>query len=467
MSLAKRMLLGAFVVVSVLVAAVITLAGGRLRERLAAEQRDELLHEARVVGLAWTPSVHTDSLADRAGEALLRRVTLVRGDGVVIGDSQFDSAGMRRLENHATRPEIAAARDSGVGVSSRRSTSAGDEEMYAAVRHALGFVRVSIGTARFNQIVADAQRDVVTAALVGVVAALFLAWLFSRSVTRPVEELRDVARSIADGNLRARPQLAAPAEVGELAGAVHDMAEQLERRVAAMREDEAQIRRLERMRRDFVANVSHELKTPLTVVSGFAETLLDEELPAPDRRRFVETIRANAERMRRIVDDLLDLSRIESGGWVPQPAPVVLEPLVEELLAGLAPDAARKGLDLRIALGVPTVLADPTAVRQVIGNLVENAVRYTSEGSVTVLSERGEGGTWIRVRDTGQGIPEKHLTRVFERFYRVDKSRARAEGGTGLGLAIVKHLAEAHGGHAVAESEPGSGATVSVFFPQP
>jgi signal transduction histidine kinase len=391
----------------------------------------------------------------------------VRADGVVIGDSQFDSLGMRRLENHASRPEIAAARASGAGVSSRHSASAGDEEMYAAVRHALGFVRVSIGTARFNQIVADAQRDVVTAALVGVVAALFLAWLFSRSVTRPVEELRDVARSIADGNLQARPHLAAPAEVGELARAVHDMAEQLERRVAAIREDEAQIRRLERMRRDFVANVSHELKTPLTVVSGFAETLLDEELPPGDRRRFVETIRTNAERMRRIVDDLLDLSRIESGGWMPQPAVVALAPLVEEVFAGLAPEAARKGLELRAGLAVPAVVADPTAMRQVIGNLVENAVRYTSEGSVTVLSESGDGGTWIRVRDTGQGIPEKHLTRVFERFYRVDKSRARAEGGTGLGLAIVKHLAEAHGGHASAESAPGAGTTVSVFLPQP
>ncbi len=455
------------VVVSVLVLAVITLAGGRLRGRLAEEKELELLREARAVALAWTPGSDADSLADAAGGVLSRRVTLVRADGVVVGDSKFDDAALRALENHGQRPEVAQARAEGSGVSSRFSASAGDEEMYAAVRATQGIVRVSIGSLSFDRIVADAQRDVAVASLVGMTAALFLAGLFSRSVTRPVVELRDVARSIADGNLTARPHLSGPGEVGELARAVNTMAEELDRRVAGMREDAAQIQHLERMRRDFVANVSHELKTPLTVVNGFAETLLDEDLPATDRRRFVETIRTNAERMRRIVDDLLDLSRIESGGWMPNPEPVELEPLVREVFAGLATEAARRGIALEARVGdVPILDADPTALRQVVGNLVENAVRYTSSGSVTVLAERTGDGVWLRVRDTGQGIPEKHLGRVFERFYRVDKARSRGEGGTGLGLAIVKHLVDAHGGRAFAESTLGVGTTVSAFFPQ-
>jgi two-component system, OmpR family, phosphate regulon sensor histidine kinase PhoR len=228
------------------------------------------------------------------------------------------------------------------------------------------------------------------------------------------------------------------------------------------------IRRLEVVRRDFAANVSHELKTPLTVVNGFAETLLhDEELSAEQRRHFAETIVANATRMQRIVDDLLDLSRIESGGWMPAPTAVDAAGLVRDVFTTVQRDAAAKGLSLVAEIDPGRrVHADPTALRQVLCNLVENAVRYTATGTVAVKAEEGRGGMWIRVRDTGVGIAAEHLSRIFERFYRVDPSRSRSEGGTGLGLAIVKHLVEAHGGRVQAESQPGRGTTVSVFFPR-
>jgi two-component system phosphate regulon sensor histidine kinase PhoR len=227
------------------------------------------------------------------------------------------------------------------------------------------------------------------------------------------------------------------------------------------------IRRLEVVRRDFAANVSHELKTPLTVVSGFAETLLhDENLPPEQRRHFAETIVANATRMQRIVDDLLDLSRIESGGWSPDPTWVDGEGLVRDVFTTVEANARSKGLRLVPAVDPgKRVYADPTALRQVLCNLVENAVRYTQSGTVTVRAEHGRGGTWIHVSDTGVGIAAEHLSRIFERFYRVDPSRSRSEGGTGLGLAIVKHLVEAHGGRVRAESRPGVGTTVSAFLP--
>jgi signal transduction histidine kinase len=227
------------------------------------------------------------------------------------------------------------------------------------------------------------------------------------------------------------------------------------------------IRRLEVVRRDFAANVSHELKTPLTVVNGFAETLLhDEDLSPEQRRRFAETIVASATRMQRIVDDLLDLSRIESGGWVPEPTSVDLPGLVRDVFTTVERPAREKGIGL-VADVEPgrRVHADPTALRQILCNLVENSVRYTTSGAVTVSAEEGRGGTWIHVRDTGAGIAAEHLSRIFERFYRVDPSRSRNEGGTGLGLAIVKHLVEAHGGRVAAESAPGRGTTVSTFFP--
>jgi signal transduction histidine kinase len=226
-------------------------------------------------------------------------------------------------------------------------------------------------------------------------------------------------------------------------------------------------RRLETIRRDFVANVSHELKTPLTVIGGFAETLLEPELSPAQRNQFVGTIQANVVRMQRIVDDLLDLARYESGGWTPNPVAVDVKAAAADAFALVQPEAQRKQLELRaeITPGAEHAMADATALRQILQNLVENAVRYTPAGNVTVFARREEGGVTVGVRDTGIGIPREHLPRIFERFYRVDAGRSREVGGTGLGLAIVKHLAEAHGGSVRATSSLGIGTEVAVFFP--
>ena len=233
--------------------------------------------------------------------------------------------------------------------------------------------------------------------------------------------------------------------------------------------DVTPFRRLEAVRRDFVANVSHELRTPLTVISGFVETLQDEALPAALRRQFLGMAEQNVRRMQRIVDDLLDLSRIESGGWRPKPVTVEMAPAAADVLLPLQGAADAKGVALRtdIAPGGEWLHADPTAVRQVLSNLAENALRHTPAGEVVVFSAPEEGGTWIGVRDTGVGIGAEHLPRIFERFYRADPGRSREAGGTGLGLSIVRHLAEAHGGRVRAESVPGSGTTIACFLPKP
>ncbi len=226
-------------------------------------------------------------------------------------------------------------------------------------------------------------------------------------------------------------------------------------------------RRLEAVRRDFVANVSHELRTPLTVVSGFVETLTDDALPPDLRRQFLGMTAANVRRMQRIVDDLLDLSRIESGGWLPNASDLDVRALVTEIIAPLREQAEAKGvvLDAEIAEDTRTVYIDPTAARQILSNLTENALRHTSAGSVMLFAERTDEGVWLGVRDTGTGIPEEHLPRIFERFYRADPGRSREAGGTGLGLSIVRHLAEAHGGRVRAESTAGVGTTIAVLLP--
>lgn len=566
MRLTQRLLLGALIVVGFLAVLIITVVDRQLTARLREDAALFLEREAQLVGVLWrTHQSNPDSLTDAIGDALGRRVTLVNPEGVVTGDSEFDDDALRALQNHLTRPEIATAIASGVGSSRRPSPSTGDQELYVAVRvEPLGVARVSLPTASIDAVTTDARADILGASLLALAAALTIAFLFSRSVSRPVEELRDVAQALADGDLARRPTLKAPGEVGELAVALKELAEQLSARLRALEEDETllvqlteslnegviavdaqrmvvrinetarrllgtraplpfpvddlprdvalrealqdafggeitegaelvisgrtlniearplsgggavlalfdltRVRRLEAVRRDFVANVSHELRTPLTIVGGFAETLVEEDVPADTRRGFAERILGNTRRMQRIVDDLLDLSRIESGGWVPNPQQIELRVVASDVFAAARDAADKKGLDLaaEIAPDATTVFADSTALRQVIGNLVDNAVRHTATGRVVLFSERHERGVIVGVRDTGVGIPAEHLPRIFERFYRVDPGRAREEGGTGLGLAIVKHLVEAHGGRVKAASEVGRGSSITALFP--
>ncbi len=565
MRLTQRLLLGALGVVGFLVVFIVAVEDRQLAARLHDEFSDNLAREARFVATQWTPQVDASELAHVAGDALGHRVTLIGPDGVVIGDTDFDRDKLGQLENHNARPEVVAARSGLVGSSLRPSPSRGDVELYVAVKASLGVARVSVPTRSLDLIVADARRDVASAGAFALIVTLGLAWLFSRAVSRPIVELRDVARALAAGDLSRRPVLSAPGEVGDLAVALHELAEQLSARLEALRSDETllvqlteslnegvlavdssrmivrinetgrrllgvrdplpfavdllpretalrdalasaftgetteevevviagrtlnvtarplsdggavlalfdltRVRRLEAVRRDFVANVSHELRTPLTIVGGFAETLVDDDPPADRRRQFAERILNNTRRMQRIVDDLLDLSRIESGGWVPNPEEVDLVAVAADTIAAARDAAAAKGLPLEVDISpsAMSVYADYTAIRQVLGNLVDNAVRHTATGAVVVFSrEREGGGITVGVRDTGSGIAAEHLPRIFERFYRVDPGRSRNEGGTGLGLSIVKHLVEAHGGKVRAESVVGVGTTIAANFP--
>ncbi len=279
--------------------------------------------------------------------------------------------------------------------------------------------------------------------------------------------LSRVARDVVQDALRGATTAGAEAEIGPrtvlLTG--HPLAQG---GAVIVLHDVTALKRLETMRRDFVANVSHELKTPLTVVRGYAETLRQDDPPADVRGPFLDTVLHNARRMQQLVDDLLDLSRIESGVWRPEPADVAVEPLVRAVWGEVATGARGQGRELTLDLpeGAQTVRADPEALRQILTNVLDNAVRHTPAGGrVAVRTHHEATGTRLDVADTGPGIPSEHLPRIFERFYRVDPARSRELGGTGLGLSIVKHLVEAHGGHVEARSALGAGTTITAVFP--
>ncbi|HZZ85328.1 MAG TPA: ATP-binding protein [Anaeromyxobacteraceae bacterium] len=222
--------------------------------------------------------------------------------------------------------------------------------------------------------------------------------------------------------------------------------------------DVTQSREAERARRDLVANASHELRTPVTAIHGAAETLLGGALEEPAQaRQFVEMIARHADRLARLTRDLLDLSRIESGQWAMNVAPLDAVPLAVNALELYAASAAERRLRLERSLPERLLVrADPRALEQVLVNLLDNAIKYTPPGGAVTLSGAAEDQTaLLSVADTGPGIERHHLPRLFERFYRADAGRARDQGGTGLGLAIVKHLAQAQGGSVGVESGAG------------
>jgi two-component system phosphate regulon sensor histidine kinase PhoR len=230
--------------------------------------------------------------------------------------------------------------------------------------------------------------------------------------------------------------------------------------------DVTPIKRLEDVRRDFVANVSHELKTPITSIKGYVETLLDGALDHPDdAQRFLRVVAAQADRLSAIIDDLLALSEIEKEA---EEAPIELrrgpiQPVLQSAIEASGPQAARQEVRFELACddGLEARINAPL-LEQAVVNLVDNACKYSPRGGtvrIEAARDEKENEIVIQVRDHGCGIERRHLPRIFERFYRVDKARSREQGGTGLGLAIVKHIALAHGGRATVESTPGQGST--------
>lgn len=233
--------------------------------------------------------------------------------------------------------------------------------------------------------------------------------------------------------------------------------------------DLTRIRELEGQRQEFVANVSHELRTPLSLIKSATETLMDGALADPVAlRKLLQIIDRHADRLTRLIDDLLLLSRLDSGRMALQPQPVALQAAIQESLDDLAPRAQLR--QVRLESDFPAGLVarvDPERLRQVLSNLIDNAINYGRVGGRVVISggALGNGQIEVGVRDDGPGIPPEAVLRIFERFYRVDKARSREQGGTGLGLAIVKHVVQAHGGEVRVESEPGQGA--AFFFTLP
>lgn len=392
------------------------------------------------------------------------RLTAIRRDGTVVADSQ---AGSEAMENHAGRPEIARALAGGVGRSVRDSPTLGVPFLYVAVPAPMGALRAAAPLSEIETRLSVIRARTACAIALAFVPALVLAAVLARRYAQRLGSMIDFSARLAQGDFEARLQEGGAQELRVLARQLNQTGEKLKGMLEELRRERSELQRLERIRRDFVVNVSHELRTPVASIQGYAETLLDGALEEPSHReRFLRIIQQNAERLGRLIDDLLALSRLELGTREFSFASYRLCGLLEESLDVIRPLAARKHVQLRLAPPGEDleVFCDPQAVQQVLSNLLDNAVKFSPEGGVVTLGARlGAGASYaeVYVEDQGPGIPPEDLPRLFERFYRVDKARSRELGGTGLGLAIVKHLVLAHGGEVRVESRLGRG---SVFY---
>jgi signal transduction histidine kinase len=285
----------------------------------------------------------------------------------------------------------------------------------------------------------------------GLISLLIARWL-ARGMTQPLRDMAAAVRRMEVGDYTARVHTHSRDEVGQLATAFNRMSAELEL--------------LERSRRDLVANVSHELKTPITAIRAHLENLAD-GIEQPDRDTL-QVMLGQTERLGRLVDQLLDLSKLESGEVPLELEPMALASMVDRVISEFS--VGRAVTDIDLLAEVPEDLmvnADRERIHQVVFNLVDNAVRFTPPGGeVTIAAEREAERVRVTVRDTGVGVAPEHLPRLFERFYRADPARSRDDGGgTGIGLAIARSIVEGHGGRITAESEPGRGTTLTFDLP--
>ena len=551
------------------------------------QTRNELTTLAHVIAEQISPTLNAepvaevDKLCKKLGQASNGRIriTVILLSGKVLGDSLENPAIM---EEHSDRPEIIDALAKGFGWSMRFSETIGKEMMYVAVPvqqegKVAAVVRTSIAITDIDLALKAIYAKIFWGGLLFAACAAGLSYLVSRRISQPIVKMKQIAQRFAEGELSFRVPVPPSPELGDLAKALNEMAQQLYDRIltitrqrneleailSSMMEgviavdarghimsinktavgllgieaskvkrhsveevirnvdlqqfinqtleseqptegemslpakegrffqlygvslsdsqsqrsgavivlnDMTRIRRLENIRRDFVANVSHELKTPVTSIIGYVETLLDGAINDPEQaKRFLQIIAKHSDRLNAIIEDLLSLSRLEEQGERSKISfeKANLKPILQSAIELSSPKAVDKQITINLLCDEHIeAQVNMALLEQAVLNLIDNAIKYSKPGGkVEITAKHTDNEIIITVKDNGCGIEEKHLSRIFERFYVVDKGRSRKLGGTGLGLAIVKHIAQVHSGFITVESSPDVGSTFTIHLP--
>ncbi|MFU8812180.1 MAG: sensor histidine kinase, partial [Balneolaceae bacterium] len=298
-----------------------------------------------------------------------------------------------------------------------------------------------------------------TGMFISIGLVLLVSILFSRYISRPIIQLESAAREIAAGNVDKTLNLNRNDEFGTLATSLNQMADRL-------RADGVEMKHLYDKQSQFFADITHEIRNPLHTISGALEMLQIENLDEQKRSQYLNVATRQTDRISRLFKDLVTLQRYDSDNYFIERHPFALQSLFENIEAMFAAQAQEKGIQLLVEPTGATVDADPDKIEQVLENLVSNAIKYTNEGSIRILATTEEESVVVHVKDTGIGISENHLSRLFDRFYRTDKARSRDKGGTGLGLAVVKGILSAHESDIQVDSTPGEGSHFWFSLPK-
>lgn len=413
------------------------------------EQLDQLRSETRLVAqsLALDGTHYFDTLG-----AADFRITWITADGTIIYDNEADTSVM---ENHLEREEIRDALREGYGESSRYSSTLFERQLYTAQRLPDGTVlRLSITQATIWNLLLHFLLPMAGILVAALLTSLFLAFSLSRRIVEPLNTL-DLDHPLKNADHTAYT------EILPLLRRLDDQHRQLA-------SDREELEKTSQIRQEFTANASHELKTPLHVISGYAE-LLESGMVATEeaRRLFAGKIRAESQRMSKLVGDIIDLSRLDSGG-IGMPRELTdLYRIALNAAEALQIEAESADVTVNVE-GSPTILFGvPLVLYSIVYNLCSNAINYSNKGGQVLVTVRDlPGKAQLTVSDKGIGIPAEDLDRIFERFYRVDKSHSKEVGGTGLGLSIVKHAAEIHDAEIRVTSKLGKGSVFTVLFPK-
>ena len=371
------------------------------------------------------------------------RITWIDSNGNVLGDTD---ANQEHMESHAERPEFQEALTKGEGVDVRKSETLEDNTYYYAVKLENGTVlRVSEAAQSTWKLVFSALPGLLIALFVMIGICILLAHMFARSMITP---LKSLAANID------RPEAQITSEYKEL-----------EPFLQMIRTQHENILRSVKMRQDFTANVSHELKTPLTVVSGYAELMEEGMVQGDAVKKYAKEIRHSSNRLLALINDIIHLAEMDRSEYEVAMQPVNLAELVQNNLEGLKISAKQRNVLLRYVGEPAYVYGNTGLLEELLWNLCDNAIRYNKEnGMVKVQVEKDKDRVCLIISDTGIGISQEHQERIFERFYRVDKSRSKETGGTGLGLAIVKHIVDQHDAELELTSMPEEGTIITVIF---
>jgi two-component system phosphate regulon sensor histidine kinase PhoR len=438
-----------------------------LQEAESVVQRLEAQARILAADALHVPADGLKNWAEQSGERARARVTIIDRNGSVLGDSDSNPDSM---EPHGTRPEVQQALAGRVGSSIRHSTTLRRDFCYLAFpMENSAVLRLAVPMADLTDAINAVRTRIVLVSLLAASLAFAFAYYVSRVLTRRIRRIQAFAGGLLDADSPKELPPDSKDELGDLAVTLSRMSAQLRQLIEKLRLESARLERVERVRKDFVANVSHELRTPLTAIRGYAETLLDGALEDGDNnRRFLEIIKAHTIRLNNIASDLLILSELESGRSSSEPELVSIRAVLETALRTI--EAQARVQDVRLVCGkIDDISVTGYRIRleQAVVNIIDNAVKFNKPGGEVRIEcvRTPDGSARISVSDTGIGIPKEDLSRIFERFYRVDKARSREVGGTGLGLSIVKHVIERMDGTITVDSQAGHGSTFTIVLP--